>query len=212
MRGLQDRRVWLGGGAALIVAVVLLGWFMAINPRLSAAASRRNEAASVKQQNSVLAVKLSRLKKQNEHLTNLTTQLQGAVAALPFDTGLPAFTRQVSGQAANHGIELQSISVGAVKAAESTAPGAATTVKVGAVLAIPVTLVSEGPEPEQLAFLRDIQIGGPRRALVLSIQFDSTSSIAKTSTMTVLVNVFTAPLSKADQAQLEKLLRGDISD
>lgn len=212
MSGLQDRRAWLGGGAALIVVIALLGWFFVISPRLSTAASRRDDTASVQQQNAVLSAQLVKLRKENGNLAELTASLQAAVDALPFDTGLPQLTRQVNAQAVDEGVALTSISVGAAKAAEATPGGAAPTA--GAILAIPVTLVSKGTAAKQWAFLDAIQTGGARRALVTSVQMDAASrgSIDSGAGMTVLINVFTTPLSTAEQAQLEKLLRGDISN
>jgi hypothetical protein len=62
-----------------------------------------------------------------------------------------------------------------------------------------------------LAFLKAIQVTGPRRALVLSITLGNSSSasgpsIDKSAVMTTQVTVFTAPLDAAAQAKLVKLL------
>ena len=83
--------------------------------------------------------------------------------------------------------------------------------------AIPVTLVSTGSAVNQLAFLKAIQVDGPRRALVISTALApasgaTTASIDASSTMTTQLSVFTAPLSSTAQAQLEKLLSGNITD
>ena len=155
------------------------------------------------------------------------------LAALPFDSGLPAFTRQFSNQAAQHRIDLTSISIGSISqataaattptttapssAASGSTPSAGTGATAGAVFAIPVTIVSTGSAVDQLAFLKAIQVDGPRRALVISTALTpasgaTTASIDASSTMTTQLSVFTAPLSSTAQAQLEKLLSGNITD
>lgn len=212
MGGVQDKRLWLGGGIGLAVVIALLSWFFVINPGLTTAGARRDAAVTVQQQNVVLAGKLTTLRRENSHLTQLTANLQTALDALPFDTGLPEFTRQLNSQAADSGVELASIAVSAAKTATGSAPSTTgTPVTAGAILAIPVTVIANGTTAEQLDFMNSVQVGGPRRALVLSVQLDQASG-SRGETMTLLVNVFTAPLSQTAQAQLEKLLRGDISN
>ena len=58
----QDKRLWLGGGAVLAVLIVLIGWFVVIDPELSAASSTRDQADSAQLQNMVLEAKNSTLK------------------------------------------------------------------------------------------------------------------------------------------------------
>ena len=40
----QDKRLWLGGGAVAAVLIVLIGWFVVIDPELSAATATREQA------------------------------------------------------------------------------------------------------------------------------------------------------------------------
>ena len=94
-------------------------------------------------------------------------------------------------------------------AASGSTPSAGTGATAGAVFAIPVTIVSTGSAVDQLAFLKAIQVDGPRRALVISTALTpasgaTTASIDASSTMTTQLSVFTAPLSSTAQAQLEK--------
>ena len=112
MNRLEDKRSWLAGGSVLGLLIVAIGWFVFIGPQLSSAKSLRAQAAAAQTENSVLAAKVAKLKKQNDSVGQLQATLRDALAGLPFDTGLPAFTRQVSGQATSSGVSLTSITVG----------------------------------------------------------------------------------------------------
>jgi hypothetical protein len=219
MSRLQDRRVWLGGGALTAVVIVASGWLAVISPQLSSASSLRDQAATVGQQNSVLQARVNRLKGENGKLGALTATLNQLLAELPFDSGLPALTRQLSSQAAHNQIALTSITVGSITPTTVTGAqpgGSGTTSAAGQTFAIPLTLVSGGSATHQLAFLTAIRVQGPRRALVASTQLvplatSGGASIDASCTMTTQLTVFTAPLSADQQAQLKKLLRGDVS-
>ncbi|MET0966399.1 MAG: hypothetical protein ABWZ02_08390, partial [Nakamurella sp.] len=108
----QDKRLWLGGGAAVAVLIVLIGWFFVIDPELSAAATTRAEAESARAQNVVIEARNDTLKTQNDNVAALRTSLQALTVGLPADDGLPAFTRQLSEQAGTS-VVLNSIVVGA---------------------------------------------------------------------------------------------------
>jgi hypothetical protein len=233
MRYAQNRRVWVGGGALAAVLLALIGWFALINPQLSSAASLRGQAGAAEQQNAQLQAKIAKLQRQNDDLAGLTSSLRDALAALPTDSGLPEFTRQLAQQAGHHRVNLTSMSVGSVTPATaatasstassttatsgSSTSSAATGSAAGNLYAIQVTLISSGTARDQVAFLRAVQVDGPRRALVTAVQFTPTSgssdgAIDGASTMTTQLTVFSAPLEPQAEAELDKLLRGDVSD
>jgi hypothetical protein len=231
----QDKRIWLAGGAGLAVLILAIGWLAFISPQLSSAKGLRGQADTARARNTVLTTQVAKLKQQNDNVGQLRTTLRSALAALPFDSGLPTFTRQVAAQATGDKVKLTSITVGASTAAGNTAStpatpstpttgtgnttgttttpttGTTSTPTSGTVMAIPVTLLSSGTNRNQLAFLKAIQVTGPRRALVTSTAMTSSSttgaaSIDDSATMTTQLTVFTAPLDAAAQAQLTKLL------
>ena len=216
----EDRRLWLWGGAIVAVSIVLLGWFFVIHPELSAASDSRGQAADGRTQNILLEGKNSRLREQNEDVAGLRAGLAAALAGLPYDSGLPEFTRQVSAQATENMMALTSMVVGNAQpvAAPTTDAGAADQVAADAaaatsLVAIPITLVATGVPGSQQAFLTAIQVTGPRRALVTAVQVapssgdDGTAGDAP-STLTVQLTVFSNPLPPEAQAELEKLLSG----
>jgi hypothetical protein len=214
----QDKRLWLFSGAIVALLIVLLGWFFVIHPELTAASSNRDQAESARTQNIALEGKNNKLKAQNDDAAALRAGLAAALAELPYDSGLPEFTRQVSAQATEHSMVLSSIVVGDTlpvvgptgDAVESTA---ATTDAATSLVAIPITVVATGLSSNQLAFLTALQVTGPRRALVTAVQIAPPSGGEAVggdaeSTMTLQLTVFSAPLTPAAQAELEKLLSG----
>ena len=167
------------------------------------------------------------------------SELSAALAQLPSDGGLPDFTRQLSAQATATSVALTSVVVGAaapvvasdvvapVDAAASAAGGGAgadaATADSGAgqpestavadLVQISVSASVTGLGRDLVAFLGAIQVDGPRRALVTSVQLspgasDTGSGLDAPSTLDLTMVVFSAPLPPADLAALEKLLSG----
>lgn len=237
MKRFQNRRVWLGGGGFAAVLIVAIGWFMFIGPELASTRELRDQAAATRQENSVLQLKVKSLQVKSGQLSRYTTELRAAALALPADSGLPAFTRQLSTQAAANRVTLTSVAVGGISAAAGAAPpvapagettpteaapaattptGAAPAAAAGLV-AVQLTVQSNGTLAHQLAFLADVRLAGPRRALVTASQITpgvgaGASSIDGASSFSTQLTVFSAPQTPAQIAQLKKLLSGDIGN
>jgi hypothetical protein len=218
MNLLQDKRAWLGGGAIAAVLIAAVSWFMVISPERSSTTSLGTQTSAAQLQNTLTQAKITKLRRQSANLAKLQAQLASALEALPKASGLPAFTRQLSAQAAASHVAVTNISIGAITIANlngtavvpgattaTTTPGAVTTPAIAAqpsaagnVFAIPVTVVSSGSLKNELAFLKAIQTLGPRRALVTSTQFapdakSAATSLDKVTTVTAQVTVFSAP-------------------
>lgn len=213
----RSKVLWLGAGGAAAILLATTGWFGVVSPKLSATSTLQSQTEEVAQQNVRQQATITALQRQTENLPALTEKLRATMEALPFDSGLPAFTRQLASQAREHKVQLTTIGVGGVAPVTGPgAPAAAPNAKssAGTIFAIPVTLVSTGSGVQQLEFLRAVQTG-PRHALVTSTQLvpasGGTASIASRSTMTTQVTVFSAPLAPQEQARLTKLLSGDVS-
>lgn len=231
----QDKRVWRGGAALLAVVIVLAGWFLVVDPQLSAASSARDQTVAADQQNQALQARNDDLKAKNDDHGALQAGLSAALAQLPSDGALPAFTRQLSAQATAAGVVLTSVIIGAATpvaaaggavpsaaaaaAADPSATGAAAATPAAAPAAAPglvqitITINATGLGRRDLAFLRAIQWTGPRRALVSALQLapaggDTKAGIDGQCTLTTTLTIFSAPLSPSAQADLEKLLSG----
>jgi hypothetical protein len=226
----RDARFWLIAGAAVAIIVMLAGWTLAINPQRNSAATLRAQAADAKVANGADAARVAALARLNRDSDQLTADLRSVLGALPSDSGLPEFTRQVTAQAVAHDITLKSIGVGGftVPAGDAAAgtdtstgavtdgtdPAVATDSGVPAdIVSIPVTLISDGSAADELAFLHAIRVTGPRRALVTSTALavgatTGATSIEASCTMTVSLTVYSAVRTGAEQAEYAKLLRG----
>jgi Tfp pilus assembly protein PilO len=216
MDAVQEKRLWLGGGALAAVVLTAAGWFALVSPELSSTGSLRTQTEAAQLQNSLLQAKTAKLKQQSDNLDVLTATLRDAVNALPLDSGLPEFTRQVSAQAKAAAISLSGISVGTIGPAGPGAAAAATpgdASAAGKLYSIPITMIANGSYAHELQFLKEIQTTGPRRALVTSAQFapgasSQVASIDRSATMTVQLTIFAAPRSPQAAAQLAKQLNG----
>lgn len=217
MNSLQDRRLWIGGGVIVALLIVVASWFLAINPELSSADSLHGQAESAETANVASQAKLNTLKKKSEQSDQLVQSLASALDALPPEDALPALTRQLSAQANDAGVILNSITIGASGAAGAPAgaPTANSTAG-GGLVSTSVTLTVEGTLVHQLAFLHEVQVDGPRRALVTSTQVTPNSggsggSIDGSSNVTIAMNVFSQPQNAQQRAELTKLLSGKLT-
>ena len=210
----EDKRVWLAGGILAAVLLVAIGWLGVISPALSSTKSLKSQADDATFQNIGLQSKASQLRHENDNVGTLTASLRKALTELPSDSGLPAYTRQLSAQAAANHVTLKTITVSpssAVGGSTTSTGTASSPAGTGsALVSIPITLTSTGTARNLTAFLKAIQVTGPRRALVTSTQMTATlgASVNTGATMTTQLNVFSAPLTAAAQAQLETLLNG----
>jgi hypothetical protein len=236
MKQLEDKRVWLGGGGLIAALIVAVAWFMFIGPQRSSADDYNAEASATHQQNAVLEAKVHALQEKRKHLDTYTASLKSALAALPFDSGLPAFTRQLSAQGTANGVKVTSVVVGGITpvgapaaavapVGDSTSPAptgttsttAPTAAVAGGLFSVAVTLQTNGTLAQQLAFLKTVQTAGPRRALVNSAQVTpgtgaKEASIDGVSSFTTSLTVFSAPQTPAQIAQMNNLLAGKIGN
>jgi hypothetical protein len=217
---LQDKRFWLVAAALVSILIAAVGWLFFISPKLSATSSLRDQTQQERDQESVLLAKSARLKKQYENIDALRSELATTIAGLPGDSGLPALTTQLATAAAAHNVQLTSIVIGSIApvSATSGASGATATTgsAAGSIFKIPVTIVSGGTLPNELAFLKDIE-NGARTATVGSTQFGvatggTVASIDNGTTLTVQVSVYSAPQTPSQAAALQKLLNGPTTN
>ncbi|MEO5832171.1 MAG: hypothetical protein ABIR83_02240 [Nakamurella sp.] len=210
------------------MVILAVGWFVVIGPVRDEAASTRTQIESAQLQNSVFEARNAKLKAQNDDVVALRGSLAGTLAELPADGGLPSFTRQLSAQAAAHSVSLTSVVVGAssavvgsegavvaapVAAADATVAAPAAVAAATGLMQTTVTIAASGLGRDLTGFLSDIQVAGPRRALVTATQVAPTDAATGSgpdaaSTLSLTLDIFSAPVTPAEQAALEKLLSG----
>jgi hypothetical protein len=202
-------RLLVGGGAGAALVLAALSWLVVISPLRSDAQTLRDDTASVETQNLAIEAQTATLRQQVEHRDELVKDAREALAGLPPGAQLPGFNRQLARQARAQGVALTSITVGAsATSGQAGAPADPATGSMGT-LTIPVSIQTAGSVVQQLLFLHELQQVGPRRVLVTSITLapgDVGSSIETSSSMTVQLTVFAAPLSDEVRAQLAGVL------
>jgi Tfp pilus assembly protein PilO len=202
----QNAKLWLGLGAAIAVLMVVPTYLLVISPHRANTQTLESDTQSVATQNVALHAKTVELRTKAENRGELAATLSTTLAALPWETKLPEFSRQLTKHAADQGVSITSIAIGSATtpgqvAADGVDP--ATTVR-----AVPITLVTTGTALQQLFFLRDVQQVGPRRALVTATSMVPTNegTIEDAATMTTQLTVFSAPVDPETRAQLKDLL------
>lgn len=129
---LQDKRLWIGGAVVVALVLAAVSWLMLIHPKLASASDLRSQTRDNDFQNTLTEGKNARLARQSKDMSGLQDSLVKAVDALPPNSGLPSFTRELSAFAADASVDLVSVNVGAVSQVSATgtssgAPSAAAT-------------------------------------------------------------------------------------
>jgi Tfp pilus assembly protein PilO len=75
----------------LVVAIVAMGWFLGVSPKLAEAATAGQQKAAAEAQNVVHESEIAVIKKQFDQLPALKSQLAVLRAAVPEGSGMSAF-------------------------------------------------------------------------------------------------------------------------
>lgn len=101
---MDANRIWIIGAAIATVAIVVLGWFLGIQPQLNAAASATVQQFGVASMNSAYQAALSKLEADNKNLSTIKDQLAALSASVPSDGQVPAFYDEVNALAGANGV------------------------------------------------------------------------------------------------------------
>jgi Tfp pilus assembly protein PilO len=113
---MNTTRLWVLGGAVIAIALVAMGWFVGIAPKLADMAradASRQQAIELNEQNEIV---LAELKEQFENLDELTTELEALQLAVPFTVDVPDFLRQLNSSAAATGVSISEITIDEARA------------------------------------------------------------------------------------------------
>lgn len=140
--------------AAVLVsgAIVALGWFLGVAPRLADASAAEAERQNVEATNAGLEVQLAQLKKEYEQIDELRADVAELRASIPADADYSGFVAELNGLAGATGAGVTRLSIGDASwyandlaqqppAEETPAPPAGTASADGA------TPVAEAPAP-----------------------------------------------------------------
>ncbi len=176
MNAVSSTRYWTIGGVLVIVVVLVLGFFLGVQPQLQAAAVSQRDLADVEAQNQLQRVELEALKQQFELLPEITAELEELRLSIAATASIDTFTTQLSSQLAATGVTLVNFTVSngapfvpAQQLQALVAPG----VNASNFVTIPFQLSAVGPRDGIIAFIAGLQNG---RRLALVDQFTMLSS------------------------------------
>lgn len=149
-------RIWVIAGAAAIVLLTVASWFLLIGPKFAEAGDVRTQVDDTQTQLITLRKKIAGLEDQKARLSTFKAALEVNQRALPADSGMPDFLRQLQTAGSATGVKVSGVSV---------APPAQAAGLTG-VWQLPITLTAEG-DPDNLGqFLDQLQTVAPRAVLV----------------------------------------------
>jgi Tfp pilus assembly protein PilO len=105
---MRNNRIWIIGATILSIAVLALGWFIGISPKLAEAADLSAQQEGVASNNAALRVKVEALKKQYATINDLRSQLDVLQAQVPSDLRIDDFFDELNEAAKATGVSIQS--------------------------------------------------------------------------------------------------------
>lgn len=183
----RSARLWVLGGAAVVVLLAVAGYFLLIGPKYAEADDVATRTADTQDQIVVLRRRNAELVKQEKNLPAYQAKLAGNQDALPSTPGMSDFLNQLQAAGDNVGVEVNGLSV-AVPIQSTAASG---------VWELPLTLTAVGDADKLSAFLTQLQNVQPRAVLIKSVDVkaadSSDDSGTSRPTMNLTLSTFVAP-------------------
>jgi Tfp pilus assembly protein PilO len=188
MGGRHVDRLWIIAGVALVVVLTFASWQFLITPKYAEADDIHGQTETTRVQLVALQRKLSDLRAQSLQLPTYRAALLKNQQALPSDSGVPEFLRQLQASGDKTSVTVSGITVENPMLAKGTS-----------VYQLPMTLAVQGNPGRLSAFLVQLQNVQPRAVLIdsanLTSQVDSASGISKPGDMqlNLALKAFVAP-------------------
>lgn len=204
MAAIGTRTLMLLGGV-LIVAILAMGWFLAIDPQLKAAASADAQRSEVEQRNQVEQLALQQLEEQFANLPALTAELATLRQSVPASARIEALSRQIFDLLQQTGTSLSTFTAGdAVPLAESADD---TTVIPAGVSAdrfatVDVSISISGTRESVISFVEGLQTG-ERLALLTDVSVSTGDDGVVTSEVSGIVYLMVDSLPASAEEPVE---------
>jgi type IV pilus assembly protein PilO len=150
-------RLWIIAGIAVIALLGVATWFLAVSPQRAEAAGLAEQTATSRDQADELRARIVKLTADKASLGTLTKALNTAKVAMPADSGVPNFLRQLQTMEPAVRVEVGSVAMGD-PALEETVPG---------VWSVEINLNAEGTLPKLGDFLKRLQSAAQSRAVLV---------------------------------------------
>lgn len=120
---MDKTKIWIVASSIVMAGILVLGWFVGIDPQLQATAATDELRESVEVQNDATQLEIARLKGDFENIDDLRTELAGLRSSVPATGDLPAFLSQLDDLARASNTTVTSLNV--AEAVPYTAPATA---------------------------------------------------------------------------------------
>jgi Tfp pilus assembly protein PilO len=176
-------RIWLFSGAVVIVLLVVASYLLLIGPRYTAASEVRAQVDETQTQLVTLQRKIADLNEQKAQLPKFKAALAVSRLALPADSGVPDFLRQLQRAGDKVGVSVTGINV---------APPVKSTVAPD-VWELPMTLNANGEAAKLSLFLTQLQTGQTRAVLVRSANLINDGAAKAEYSISLSITAYVAP-------------------
>ena len=176
-------RLWMTAGATVVVLLALVTWFLLVDPKSDEVDELAEQTAGTSIQAVNLRKQIVKLQNDKKNIVKLTATRDALQDALPSDSGVPAFLRQLQASGTALGVDVSGITVGA-PVREETADG---------VWALQIQLTAEGSAAKLGAFLNQLQGSDQKRAVLIEAVNLDAGAAADELSLSLTVNAFVAP-------------------
>jgi type IV pilus assembly protein PilO len=177
-------QLWMIAGLAAVVLLGLLTWSFGVSPQRTDAASLEEQTDAAYDQANILRARIAKLEADKANLPALKAQREARKAALPANSGVPAFLRQLQATGTKVGADISGITVGDPEPVDAT-PG---------VWALPIQLTADGTPAQLDGFLKQLQAADQKRAVLIEIaNLTSEGSTTGSTSLNLTVKAFVAP-------------------
>lgn len=164
----SSNRLWVLGTVVLSIALLALGWFIGVSPRLDEISAAIAQKIGVDQQNQITSAKIAQLKADYQNLDAVSAQLDQLRLSIPASADYTGFLQELNSIAGKNSTKLTSFvpsaptlvttDGSAPAATDGSATGTATTALAdGALVSIPLSLSATGSSADLLDFVGDLQ-------------------------------------------------------
>lgn len=106
---MTETRKWTFGAVAVVLVLILAGWFLLIAPKKSQAADLETQTQAQLDKNQQLQTQIALLKQQAKNLPEKQAALAQLNTKIPAEADLPSLIQQLSTAAAKSGVNLTEI-------------------------------------------------------------------------------------------------------
>lgn len=175
---MNTNRIWIIGTVLLSAAVIALGWFLGVSPKLAETADTQLQILAVSSQNAQYEADLAALKVEYEKLPQITAELEALRVSLPPTAEYAEFVAQLNQISSKAGVSVSGLTPGVPQlftpvaapvvegeavAADPVAPAADTNFVV-----VPISIEVGGTVDEVTRFIGGLQ-GGDRLFLLTGV-------------------------------------------